>query len=82
MKRIKKSILVPLRYLAFRWNRLGLYYWTDRQLDDLRKVVVMPEFYYRLLFRASMRLVQVNGFARLADRVIHTIPYHVRFRVA
>ena len=82
MERMKKSILILLRYIAFRFNRLGPYYWADRKLYELREVVVMPEFYYCMLFRVSMRLVQVHGFARLADKAIHTIPYHVRFYVA
>jgi hypothetical protein len=82
MKRLKKSILLPLRTMAFRCNRLRLYYWADRQLAEMSKVVVMPQFYYRVLFRASMRCLQVRGLARLADRVIHTIPYHIRFIVA
>lgn len=82
MRRIKKSILIPMRYLAYHLNRLGVYYWADQQLYELREVVVMPEFYYRMLFRVSMRLAQIHGFARLADKAIHTIPYHVRFHVA
>ncbi len=68
--------------MALRCNRLGLYYWADQKLYEIRSVAVMPEFYYRTLFRVSMRLIQVHGFSRLADKVIHTIPYHVRFNVA
>jgi hypothetical protein len=82
MQRLKKFILIPLRTMAFRCNRLRLYYWADRQLAEMSKVVVMPQFYYRVLFRASMRLVRFRGLARLADRMIHTIPYHIRFMVA
>lgn len=82
MKRLKKAILLPLRYVAYRLNRLRLYYWSDQELYDLRTVYVMPELYYRWLFHACMRMAATRPFRRLANRAIHTIPYHVRFRVA
>lgn len=82
MKRLKKIILLQIRYLSLHYNRLKLYYWADQKIHELRVVYLMPEFYYRYLFRVSMRLVQVNGFQLIADKVIHTIPYHVRFKMA
>lgn len=82
MKRLLKAILLPVRHLAYRWNRLRLYYWADNRLFELRAVNVMPLFYYRWLFNVSMRLTKSQRFRRLADRAIHTIPYHVRFNVA
>lgn len=82
MKRLKKAILLPLRYSAHRWNRLRTYYWADNKLHELRSVYVMPTFYYRWLYQTSMRLAETRRFKRLADRAIHTIPYHVRFYVA
>ena len=82
MKSLKKAILLPLRNVAYRWNRLGLYYWAEAKLYELRTVDVMPDFYYRWLYHVCMRLVESNILRRLADRVIHTIPYHVRFKVA
>ena len=82
MKRINKIILLQIRWLALRYNQLKLYYWADRKIFELRTVFVMPEFYYRLLFWLSMRLVQVNGFKLFADKAIHTIPYHARFKMA
>ena len=74
--------MVPVRHLAYRWKLLQLFYWADAELDALRTVTVMPEFYYRCLFRISMRLIQTKQLRRLAGRAIHTIPYHVRFNVA
>ena len=82
MKRLQKAILIPLRRLSYRWNRLGLYYWAEAKLYDLRAVNVMPALYYRWLFRFSMRLVEFGKFRRLANRVIHTIPFHIRYTVA
>ena len=82
MKRLKKAILMPLRNLAYRCNRLRMYYWADEQLYELRTVNVMPVIYYRCLYQLSMRLAESKRLRRLADKVIHTIPYHVRFDVA
>jgi hypothetical protein len=82
MKRLKKAILLPIRYLAYRWNKLHLYYWSDAELFELRTVNVMPPIYYRWLYKLSMILVGSKRFRQLADRAIHTIPYNVRFNVA
>lgn len=82
MKRLKKAMLMPLRNLSYRWNHLGVYYWTETRLYELRTVNIMPELYYRWLFRFSMRMVELGRFRRLADRVIHTIPFHIRFTMA
>ena len=82
MKRLKKAILLPLRNLAYRWNRLRMYYWADAKLFELRAVNIMPTFYYRWLYRWSMSLMETRRFRRLAERAIHTIPYNVRFNVA
>lgn len=82
MKRLKKAILLPVRLLAYRWNRLHLYYWADVRLYELRAVNVMPSIYYRWLYQLSMSLIRNPKFKRLADRAIHTIPYSVRFNMA
>lgn len=82
MKRLKKAALLLIRHVAYRWNRLLLYYWADLNLYELRAVDVMPQFYYRWLYRFCMWLVGHSYFQRLAVRAIHTIPYHVRFHVA
>lgn len=82
MKRLKKATLMPLRNLSYRWNHLGMFYWTEARLYELRAVNVMPALYYRWLFRLSMWLVEFNRFRRLANRVIHTIPFHIRYTVA
>ena len=81
-KRLSKAALLPLRRIAYRWKFTQLYYWSERKLDDLRAVDVMPFWYYRRLYRTCMWLVAIRQFQRIADRAIHTIPYHVRFEVA
>ena len=82
MKRLRKAILLPVRRVAYRWNRLKLYYWAEQELYEMRNVHVMPKVYYRWLFRISMRIVHMDRFRRFADKAIHTIPYSVRFDVA
>ena len=82
MKRVKKAILLPVRRFAYRRNLLRLYYWAEKELFEIRNVHVMPTFYYRWLYQFSMRIVHVDRFRRLADRMIHTIPYNIRFNVA
>ena len=82
MKRLKKAILMPLRNFAYRRNRLKLYYWAEQELFGIRNVNLMPKFYYRWLFKISMRIVHIDRFRRFADKAIHTIPYDVRFDVA
>jgi hypothetical protein len=82
MKRLKKAILLPVRHMAYRFNRLHLYYWAEAALFELRTVNVMPSIYYRWLYKVSMSMISSKKFQRLADRAIHTIPYSVRFNVA
>jgi hypothetical protein len=82
MKRIEKLLLLQIRSLSLRCNRTRIYYWAELKLINLRDVTVLPEFYYRFLFRLSMRLVEIDHFRMFADKAIHTIPYHVRFNIA
>ena len=82
MKRLKKAMLLPLRATAYRLNLTKTYYWAENELYALSKVNVMPELYYRYLFRFSMRLVGIRKLRHLADWAIHTIPYNIRFNLA
>jgi hypothetical protein len=82
MKRLKKAILLMIRNRAYRWKKTRLYYWADGELHGFQSVTVMPELYYRWLFIVSMRLVEFSRFQQMASRAIHTIPLHIRFRVA
>jgi hypothetical protein len=82
MKRLKKAILLPVRSLAYRWNRLKLYYWAEANLYELRTVNVMPSLYYQWLYQLSMSMVKSKKFQQLAYRAIHTIPYNIRFNMA
>jgi hypothetical protein len=82
MKRIRKLALLQIRSLSLRYNRPKLYSWAELKLIDLRAVTVLPEFYYCFLFRLCMLFVNIDHFQMVADRAIHTIPYHVRFNIA
>jgi hypothetical protein len=82
MKRMKKALLLPLRSMAYNWKRLRLFYWADIRLYELRTVCVMPRCYYCWLYQASMSLIKAGKLVGLANRMIHTIPYHVRHEVA
>jgi hypothetical protein len=82
MKRLKKAALLIIRNRAHRWKKTRLYYWADDALYRFQSVSVMPELYYRWLFSVSMQLVESSRFQRLANRAIHTIPLHIRFKVA
>lgn len=82
MKRIKKAIILPVRKISYRLRWLGIYYWAEMRLLELRTVYVMPAYYYRWLFNCCMGLVEYRKFRRLANWMIHTIPYHIRFAAA
>ena len=82
MLRLKKAILIPLRSMAYRYKRLRLFYWVEQELSELRLVNVMPDFYYQCIYKASMQLVEIQSFKQMAYRVIHTIPYHIRFKLS
>ncbi len=82
MERIKKAGLIPVKSIAYQWKLLRLYYWADRKLYELRAVSVMPTWYYYWLYQVCMWLLAFRNFQWLANRAIHTIPYHVRFKVA
>jgi hypothetical protein len=82
MNRLKKAALLQIRTVSYRMRLLRLYYWAEKELYPLRAVNVMPRFYYRLLYRLCFWMVDFRNFRRLADLVIHTIPYHIRFDIA
>lgn len=82
MKRIIKAIFLLLRFMVRFSKCLRLYYWCDFKLYELREIYVMPRYYYHWLYHICMRLVAFKKFRRIADRVIHTIPYFIRFEEA
>ena len=82
MKRIKKAALLIVRHIAYKRNMARTYYWAEAEVAELTSVLLMPRCYYRWLFNAGMRLVNVRHCHRLAERVIHSIPYHIRFEMA
>jgi hypothetical protein len=82
MKRMKKAYLIALRKLAYDCKRMSLYYWVEEELDSLRTVCILPMWYYRCLYQVCVWMVEIREFRQIADRMIHTIPYHVRFELA
>jgi hypothetical protein len=82
MKRLKKVVLVPVKRISYRMRLFRLYYWTEITLYSLRAVSVLPKCYYNWLYRLCIKMVKFKKLRRLADRVIHTIPYHIRFENA
>jgi hypothetical protein len=82
MKRIKKALLLPLRNMAYSRKHLRLFYWADMRLYELRMVYIMPRWYYCWIYHTSMSLINAGKLMRLANHMIHTIPYHVRHEMA
>lgn len=82
MKRLMKAYLLLVRKLSARFNSMKLYYWSEQELYALRRVNIMPDFYYRNLYQASMWSLRFRNCRRAANWVIHTIPFHIRFIAA
>lgn len=82
MKRLKKAVLLPIRYLAYRFKFDQLYYWAESRVFELRQVKVMPDGYYCWMYRVCMQLVKEKRCIGLADWMIHRIPYDIRCNLA
>lgn len=82
MNRLKKVALIPVKRVSYRMRFLRLYYWSENTLYPLRAVDVLPKCYYRWLYGLCIWMVEFRKLRRLANRTIHTIPYHIRFEVA
>lgn len=82
MQKLKKATLLTARTVAQRWNLNRLYYWSEQQLSAMVNVHVLPEWYYHCLYHSCLWSVRYKTLRRTANWAIHTIPYHVRFRIA
>jgi len=82
MKKFKKAALLVVRAAAHRCNLNRLYYWSEQQLPAMMHVHLFPGWYYHCLYHACLWFVRYKAFRRTANWAIHTIPYHVRFRIA
>lgn len=82
MNRLKKVVLLPVNRISYRMRLIRLYYWSERRLYLLRAVYVLPIFYYRWLYQLCLLMVESKKGIHMANRVIHTIPYHIRFELA
>ena len=82
MRRLGKSALLCIRFIARHIRYHKLFYWADKRLFGLRSVNAMPDGYYCFLFRVGMKLVDEKKFLRMANWMIHRIPYNVRCNLA
>lgn len=82
MRRMKKGMLLGLRFIAYHLGYHRLFYWTEKKLFELKSVNAMPDGYYCFLYRVGMRLVQEKKLLRIADWMIHRIPINVRCNLA
>jgi hypothetical protein len=78
-KRLKKLFFVVVRKAACRFKKWKIYYWADERCYKLRTVHIMPILFYRTVFKLGMLLANYHRFDRLAYRLIHTVPYNIRF---
>lgn len=82
MHKLKKATLLIVRAAAHHWKLNRLYYWSEHELSQMTYVYVFPGCYYQFLYRSCLWGVRYKAFRRAADWAIHTIPYHVRFKIA
>lgn len=82
MNRLKKIALLPVNKISYRIGFLRLYYWSEKRLYPLTAVYIFPKFYYRWLYQLCVWMVACKKYRRIANRAIHTIPYHFRFEFA
>lgn len=66
----------------YHWNFSNLYYWSELELYELRMVSILPQAYYRWLYRLCLWIVEYKPFRFMVNRIIHIIPYHIRFELA
>ena len=55
---------------------------AECRLFDLRSVVIMPVLWHKMGFRTGMMLVEWKRTRRIADWLVHRVPYNVRFDLA
>jgi hypothetical protein len=82
MNRLKKFALLPVNKISYRMRLIRLYYWSERRLFLLRAVYVLPVCYYRWLYQLCLFMVESGKCGRMANRVIHSIPFHIRYELA
>ena len=82
MKRLIKVVLLALRYISERLKWTKLYYWAENRLVGFRSINPMPDSLYCYMYRMSMKLVDKKRCIKLADWMIHRIPYNMRCHLA
>ena len=82
MRKLKKAILLMVRTTTHHLNLPRPYYWSEYELSLLVNVYLLPGWYYHGLYHICLWIVRYKAFRRMAGWAIHTIPYHVRFKIA
>lgn len=77
--RFKKAILKVLH----KTSRTGskLYYWSEKQLYDLRYVTILPIWFWRSVYIAALKL-SATHYKMKADWLMHRVPFSVRHILA
>ena len=84
MKRLKRAFFLMVQSVSFRFRWLKIYYWAEKKIYSLGNITVMPRWYYSAMFHFYMSLLKIHckTIHKMADKGIHTIPYHIRFDVS
>ena len=82
MKHFHKAVLLAVRYISYRFECTKTYYWAEKRIFTMRKINLLPDKYYCFMYRFCMLLVNKKKFIKMADWMIHRIPYNVRCNLA
>jgi hypothetical protein len=55
---------------------------NEESHSTIGPAAVMPSWYYHRIYHTCLWLADFSQLERIADRMIHTIPFNVRFKVA
>lgn len=80
-QRIEKACLSILNKVSRKYKLTRPYYWSELRLYPLRAVIVMPMWWHRTLYSIGMSMVEFKRLERMSDRLIHKIPYRIRFQL-
>ena len=80
--KIKKTIILPVRAIAYKFKFMHIFYWADKKIFDLGNIFIMPAWWYIGLFKLCMWLLRFKSAHHTADVCIHHVPMHIRFRAS
>jgi hypothetical protein len=79
MNRLFKFSLLLVSHFPLK-GKIHIY--VEIRLFDFRRVQILPDWFYRPVFRVGMRMNNVSYLKKQANWLIHKIPYDVRFKLA